>query len=35
MKELGADTVINHHKKLSEEFEKFNLPGLYREFEWY
>jgi NADPH:quinone reductase-like Zn-dependent oxidoreductase len=36
LKELGADTVINHHKKLSEEFESSIFPlGLYREFEWY
>jgi zinc-binding alcohol dehydrogenase family protein len=27
LKELGADTVINHHNKLSEEFEKFNLSA--------
>ncbi|MEP4883694.1 zinc-binding alcohol dehydrogenase family protein, partial [Maribacter dokdonensis] len=27
LKELGADTVINHRNKLSEEFEKYHLPG--------
>jgi len=27
LKELGADTVINHRNKLSEEFEKYNLPA--------
>ncbi|WP_292945502.1 zinc-binding alcohol dehydrogenase family protein [Olleya sp. UBA1516] len=25
--ELGADTVINHRNKLSEEFEKYSLPA--------
>ncbi|QCE42914.1 zinc-binding alcohol dehydrogenase family protein [Psychroserpens sp. NJDZ02] len=27
LKELGADTVINHRNKLSEEFEKYSLPA--------
>ena len=27
LQELGADTVINHRNKLSEEFEKFSLPA--------
>ena len=27
LKELGAETVINHRNKLSEEFEKFSLPA--------
>jgi zinc-binding alcohol dehydrogenase family protein len=27
LKELGADTVINHRNKLSEEFEKYNLSA--------
>lgn len=27
LKELGADTVINHRNKLSEEFGKYNLPA--------
>ncbi|MEP2171021.1 zinc-binding alcohol dehydrogenase family protein [Polaribacter sp.] len=27
LKELGADTVINHRNKLSEEFEKYDLPA--------
>ncbi len=27
LKELGADAVINHRNKLSEEFEKYNLPA--------
>ena len=27
LKELGADTVINHRNKLSEEFEKRSLPA--------
>jgi len=27
LKELGADSVINHRNKLSEEFEKYNLPA--------
>ena len=27
LKELGADTVINHRNKLSEEFEKHSLPA--------
>ena len=27
LKELGADTVINHRNKLSEEFEKYHLPA--------
>ncbi|MCL5128007.1 zinc-binding alcohol dehydrogenase family protein [Algibacter sp. L4_22] len=27
LKDLGADTVINHRNKLSEEFEKHNLPA--------
>ncbi|SFD39656.1 zinc-binding alcohol dehydrogenase family protein [Algibacter pectinivorans] len=27
LKELGADTVINHRNKLSEEFEKHELPA--------
>ncbi|MDO6820244.1 zinc-binding alcohol dehydrogenase family protein [Zobellia sp. 1_MG-2023] len=27
LKELGADTVINHRNKLSEEFEKYGLPA--------
>lgn len=27
LKELGADTVINHRNKLSEEFEKYNLAA--------
>ncbi len=27
LKELGADVVINHRNKLSEEFEKYNLPA--------
>ncbi|RTE52009.1 zinc-binding alcohol dehydrogenase family protein [Arenibacter aquaticus] len=27
LKELGADTVVNHRNKLSEEFEKYNLPA--------
>ncbi|WP_291960834.1 zinc-binding alcohol dehydrogenase family protein [Maribacter sp.] len=27
LKELGADTVINHRNKLSEEFDKYNLPA--------
>ncbi len=27
LKELGADSVINHRHKLSEEFEKYNLPA--------
>lgn len=26
LKELGADSVINHRNKLSEEFEKYKLP---------
>lgn len=28
LKDLGADTVINHRNKLSEEFEKHKLPAL-------
>ncbi|MDF4222254.1 zinc-binding alcohol dehydrogenase family protein [Maribacter sp. M208] len=27
LKELGADTVINHRNKLSDEFDKYNLPA--------
>ena len=27
LQELGADTVVNHRHKLSEEFEKYNLPA--------
>ncbi|MBU2902702.1 zinc-binding alcohol dehydrogenase family protein [Maribacter dokdonensis] len=27
LKELGADTVINHRNKLSDEFEKYHLPA--------
>ncbi|PKB44408.1 zinc-binding alcohol dehydrogenase family protein [Cellulophaga sp. RHA19] len=27
LKELGADTVINHRNKLSEEFEKYDSPA--------
>ncbi|MBJ7882557.1 zinc-binding alcohol dehydrogenase family protein [Gelidibacter salicanalis] len=27
LKELGADSVINHRHKLSEEFEKYQLPA--------
>ncbi|MDO7173545.1 zinc-binding alcohol dehydrogenase family protein [Mariniflexile sp. AS56] len=27
LKDLGADAVINHRNKLSEELEKFNLPA--------
>ncbi|TXE11568.1 zinc-binding alcohol dehydrogenase family protein [Seonamhaeicola algicola] len=27
LKELGADTIINHRNKLSDEFEKYNLPA--------
>ncbi|WP_282143078.1 zinc-binding alcohol dehydrogenase family protein [Cellulophaga baltica] len=27
LKELGADSVINHRNKLSEEFEKYKLPA--------
>jgi len=27
LKDLGADAVINHRHKLSEEFEKYNLPA--------
>lgn len=27
LKELGADTVINHRNKLNDEFEKYNLPA--------
>ena len=27
LKELGADSVINHRNKLSEEFEKYSLPA--------
>ncbi|KGK30863.1 zinc-binding alcohol dehydrogenase family protein [Cellulophaga baltica] len=27
LKELGADSVINHRNKLSQEFEKYNLPA--------
>ncbi|CAZ98385.1 zinc-binding alcohol dehydrogenase family protein [Zobellia galactanivorans] len=27
LKELGADSVINHRNKLSEEFEKYDLPA--------
>ena len=27
LKDLGADSVINHRNKLSEEFEKYNLPA--------
>lgn len=27
LKDLGADAVINHRNKLSEEFEKYNLPA--------
>ncbi|SIS72595.1 zinc-binding alcohol dehydrogenase family protein [Zobellia uliginosa] len=27
LKELGADSVINHRNKLSEEFEKYGLPA--------
>ncbi|WP_339704627.1 zinc-binding alcohol dehydrogenase family protein [uncultured Kriegella sp.] len=27
LKELGADTVINHRNNLSEEFEKYKLPA--------
>ena len=27
LKELGADTVINHRNKLSEEFKKYDLPA--------
>ncbi|AOW16510.1 Zn-dependent oxidoreductase [Polaribacter vadi] len=27
LQELGSDTVVNHRHKLSEEFEKYNLPA--------
>jgi len=27
LKELGADTVINHRNKLSDEFEKYHMPA--------
>ncbi len=27
LKDLGADSVINHRNKLSEEFKKYNLPA--------